>query len=118
VNTKIKKRRISLRKKRRAETKGDGWDLHLYVAGKTPKARTAFGNLKLICEEKLKGNYNINVIDLVKNPQIARDDQILAVPTLVRKYPLPVRNIIGDLSDTGRVLIGLGLIGHNPLKLG
>ena len=101
----------------KAGTRSGSWDLHLYVAGKTPKARAALGNLKLICEEKLKGKYNINVIDLLKNPQIARDDQILAVPTLVRKSPLPVRNIIGDLSNTKRVLIGLGLIERNALKL-
>ena len=101
----------------KAGTRSDSWDLHLYVAGKTPKARAALGNLKLICEEKLKGKYNINVIDLLKNPQIARDDQIVAIPTLVRKSPLPVRNIIGDLSNAKRVLIGLGLIERNALKL-
>ena len=101
----------------KAGAKSDSWDLHLYVAGKSPKARAAFGNLKLICEENLKGKYNINVIDLLKNPQIARDEQILAVPTLVRKLPLPVKNIIGDLSDTDRVLIGLGLAESSTLKL-
>jgi circadian clock protein KaiB len=112
------RRRLVERKEHPAKPRSDSWDLHLYVAGKTPKARAAFGNLKLICEENLKGKYNINVIDLLKNPQIAREEQILAVPTLVRKMPLPVRNIIGDLSNTERVLIGLGLIEHDALKLG
>jgi circadian clock protein KaiB len=117
MKTKNKKRKISMPRAPKAGTRSDSWDLHLYVAGKTPKARAALGNLKLICEEKLKGKYNINVIDLLKNPQIARDDQILAVPTLVRKSPLPVRNVIGDLSNTERVLIGLGIIERNALKL-
>ncbi len=117
MNTKIKKRRISLRRKRRAETKSARWELRLYVAGETPKAITAFKNLKLICEEELKSKYHIKVIDLLKNPQLARHDQILAIPTLVRKLPEPVRNIIGDLSDRERVLVGLDLIKHNSLKL-
>ena len=79
----------------------------MYVAGQIPKAVTAFNNLKLICEEQLNGKYHIEMIDLLKNPQLARDHQILAIPTLVRKLPLPVRNIIGDLSNTERVLVGL-----------
>lgn len=85
------------------------WELRLYVAGPTPKAITAFRNLKTICEEHLAGKYHIEVIDLLKNPQLARGDQILAVPTLVRKLPAPVRKIIGDLSNTERVLVGLDL---------
>jgi circadian clock protein KaiB len=84
----------------------------LYVAGQTLKPVTAIDNLKLICEEQLKGKYKLEVIDLLKRPQLARDDQILAVPTLVRKLPQPVRNIIGDLSDTARVLVGLDLRGR------
>ena len=79
----------------------------MYVAGRIPKAVTAFNNLKLICEEQLNGKYHIEMIDLLKNPQLARDHQILAIPTLVRKLPQPVRNIIGDLSNTERVLVGL-----------
>ena len=79
----------------------------MYVAGQIPKAVTAFNNLKLICEEQLNGKYHIEMIDLLKNPQLARDHQILAIPTLVRKLPQPVRNIIGDLSNTERVLVGL-----------
>lgn len=85
------------------------WQLRLYVAGQTPKSLTAFSNLKQICETHLKGLYSIEVIDLVEQPQLARGDQILAIPTLVRKLPQPVRKIIGDLSDTERVLVGLDL---------
>ncbi len=85
------------------------WDLRLYVAGKTPKAVTALKNLKLICEEKLRGKYNIEVIDILKNPKIGSDDQILALPTLKRKLPLPEKLIIGDLSNTESLLVGLNL---------
>jgi len=87
----------------------DNWILRLYVAGQTPKSIAAFTNLKKICEEQLKGKYTIEVIDLIENPQLSRDDQILAVPTLVRKLPVPVRKIIGDLSNTEKVLIGLNI---------
>ena len=85
------------------------WKLRLYVAGHTPKSITAFDNLKKICEEHLKGKYHIEVIDLLKNPQLARGDQIVAVPTLVRSLPEPLKKIIGDLSNTLRVLVGLDL---------
>jgi circadian clock protein KaiB len=85
------------------------WNLWLYVAGTTPKCAAAFCNLKQICEKHLGGRYYITVVDLMKNPQIARDDQIVAVPAVVRKQPLPIRKIIGDLSDTVRVLAGLDL---------
>lgn len=85
------------------------WDLRLYVAGQTPRSITALANLKRICEEHLAGQYRIEVIDLLKDPKLARGDQILAVPTLVRKLPEPVRKIIGDLSNVGRVLVGLDL---------
>lgn len=88
----------------------DSWVLRLYVAGQSPKAQTAFKNLKEICEVQLNGRYKIEVIDLVLNPQLGRDDQILAIPTLVRKLPEPVKKIIGDLSNTERVLIGLDLL--------
>jgi circadian clock protein KaiB len=88
----------------------DVWNLRLYVAGQTPKSLVAFANLKRICENNLKGHYTIEVIDLVETPQLARDDQILAIPTLVRKLPTPVRKIIGDLSNTEHVLVGLDLI--------
>ncbi len=85
------------------------WMLKLYVAGKTPRAITAFANLKNICEEHLQGQYQIEVIDLLVNPTLAKDDQILALPTLVRKLPEPVKKIIGDLSNTERVLVGLDI---------
>ena len=91
-------------------TEKDNWVLRLYVAGKTPKALTAFANLKKICEVQLKGKYSIEVIDLLINPQLGKEDQILALPTLVRKLPVPVRKIIGDLSNTERVLVGLNLL--------
>ena len=85
------------------------WELRLYVAGQTPKSLAAFANLKKICEEHLAGEYHIEVIDLLKDPQLASGDQILAIPTLVRKLPQPIRNIIGDLSNTERVLVGLDI---------
>jgi circadian clock protein KaiB len=88
---------------------GEIWDLRLYVAGQTPKSIAAFDNLKRICEEHLAGRYRIHVIDLMKDPKLARDDQILASPTLVRKLPDPIRKIIGDLSNTERTLVGLQL---------
>jgi circadian clock protein KaiB len=84
-------------------------ELRLYVAGQTPKSVAAFANLKKICEEHLPGQYEIEVIDLLKQPQLAAGDQILAIPTLVRKLPEPVKKIIGDLSNTERVLVGLDL---------
>jgi len=91
----------------------DTYVLRLYVAGQTPKSMTALANLKKICEEYLEGRYQIQVVDLLVNPQLASGDQILAVPTLVRRLPEPIRKIIGDLSNTERVLIGLDLV---PLK--
>jgi circadian clock protein KaiB len=88
---------------------GKLWDLRLYVAGQTPKSLTAFANLKAICETHLRGSYHIEVIDLLEQPQLCKGDQILAIPTLVRKLPHPMRKITGDLSDTERVPIGLDL---------
>lgn len=85
------------------------YQLRLYVAGQTPKSLAAFANLKKICEEHLPGQYEIEVIDLLKKPQLASGDQILAIPTLVRKLPSPIKKIIGDLSNTERVLVGLDL---------
>ena len=94
---------------RKAPEKTEFWQLRLYVAGKTPKSVAAFANLKRICEDHMSGKYEIEVIDLLKNPALAQGDQILAVPTLVRKLPEPIRKIIGDLSNTERVLVGLDL---------
>jgi circadian clock protein KaiB len=92
------------------EAKSDTFVLRLYVAGQTPRSIVAFANLKKICEEHLAGRYQIEVIDLMENPRLAHGDQILAIPTLVRKLPLPERKLIGDLSITERVLIGLDLL--------
>ena len=85
------------------------WNLRLYVAGQTERSVRAFDNLKKLCEEHLAGKYHIEVIDLLRDPKLARGDQIVAVPTLVRRLPEPVRKIIGDLSNTERVLVGLDL---------
>jgi circadian clock protein KaiB len=87
----------------------DPWVLRLYVAGQTPKSLTAFANLKKICTEYLEGKYRIEVIDLLENPQLGRGDQILAIPTLVRNLPVPIKKIIGDLSNTEKVLVGLDI---------
>lgn len=89
------------------QSAAETWELRLYVAGQTPKSLAALANLKRICEEYLNGQYQIEVIDLLQNPQLAREDQILAIPTLVRKLPEPLRKIIGDLSNKERVLVGL-----------
>ncbi|MBF9219775.1 circadian clock protein KaiB [Hymenobacter ruricola] len=83
------------------------WELRLYVAGQTPKSVTAVANLRKYCEQHLKGRYKLEVIDLLVNPQLAEGDQILAIPTLVRKVPEPIRKIIGDLSNEEKVLVGL-----------
>ena len=85
------------------------WELRLYVIGRSPKCVRAIENLRVACEEHLAGRYRIEVVDLLENPRLAADDQILAVPTLVRKLPPPVRKIVGDLSNTDRLLIGLQL---------
>lgn len=88
------------------------YDLRLYVAGQTPKSVAALANLKRFCEEHLAGKYKIEVVDLVENPKLARTDQILAIPTLVRRLPEPIRKIIGDLSSSERVLVGLEIHTH------
>jgi circadian clock protein KaiB len=92
-----------------AEVDAAPWELRLYVAGQTAKSVAAFANLKKVCEAHLPGRYRIEVIDLLKNPQLAHGDQIVAIPTLVRRLPPPVRKIIGDLSNTEKVLVGLQL---------
>ena len=89
--------------------KPKAWELRLYVAGTTPKSIAAFSNLKQLCETHLGGKYRIEIIDLLRNPQLARGDQIIAVPTLVRRLPHPVKKLIGDLSNVERVLVGLDL---------
>ena len=85
------------------------WELRLYTAGQSPKSLAALANLKRVCDEHLAGRYSIEVIDLLKNPRLAKDDEIIAIPTLVRKLPQPLRKLVGDLSDTERTLVGLQL---------
>jgi len=92
----------------------ENYALKLYVAGQTPKAVRAFSNLRKICEEHLQGRYSIEVVDLIENPALGRGDQILALPTLVRRLPTPIKKIIGDLSNTERVLVGLDLRPRRP----
>jgi circadian clock protein KaiB len=110
----MKEKKVSsemiIKKGKADKTADEKWILRLYVAGESPKALTAFANLKKICQEQLKGKYSIEVIDLLKDPQLGAEDQIFALPTLVRKLPVPVRNIIGDLSNAERVLVGLDLL--------
>jgi circadian clock protein KaiB len=100
---------VENKKKKNNQKQPDLWELKLYVAGQTPKSLAAFANLKKICEDHLEGCYRIEVIDLLESPMLAKGDQILAVPTLVKKLPEPVKKIIGDLSNTERVLVGLDL---------
>jgi circadian clock protein KaiB len=88
---------------------GEKWNLRLYTAGQSPKSLAALANLKKVCEEHLAGRYSIEVIDLLRNPRLAKDDEIVAIPTLVRKLPEPLRRLVGDLSDTERTLVGLQL---------
>jgi circadian clock protein KaiB len=85
------------------------WNMRLYVAGQTPKSLAAFSNLKQLCDQYLTGHYEIEVVDLLKQPQLAQNDQIVALPTLVRKLPEPIKRVIGDLSNLERVMIGLDL---------
>lgn len=107
---------------RRRANNGDGltgtprerWELRLYVAGQTPRCVQAFSHLRQICDEHLEGRYSIEVIDLLKNPTLAAGDQIIAIPTLVRKLPKPMKKIIGDLSNTEKVLVGLNLKARKP----
>jgi circadian clock protein KaiB len=87
----------------------ESWNLRLYVAGQTPRSIRAFSNLKQMCEDRLAGRYTIEVIDLVKQPHLAQGDQIIAIPTLVRKLPEPIKRVVGDLSNLERVLVGIEL---------
>jgi circadian clock protein KaiB len=97
-----------------AKGETETWELRLYIAGQTPSSVAAFANLKKLCEEHLPGRYKIEVIDLIKHPQLAAGDQIVAIPTVVRKLPEPLRKIVGDLSNAERALVGLQL---RPAKL-
>lgn len=92
----------------------DTWELRLYVAGKTPKSMAAFENLKRMCDEHLTGRYRIEVVDLLENPRLAKEDEIVAIPTLIRKLPDPIRRVIGDLSNIEKALVGLQLRPSHP----
>ncbi|RPI17014.1 MAG: circadian clock protein KaiB [Ignavibacteriae bacterium] len=98
---------------KKSEIKKEKWELKLYVAGQTPRSLAAFSNLKKFCDEHLKGQYKIKVIDLLAKPQLAKGDEIVALPTLVRKLPQPIRRIIGDLSNVEKVLVGLQMKSRN-----
>jgi circadian clock protein KaiB len=103
-------KKSSASKRRPAKSgKSDFWRLRLYIAGQTPNSIAAIANLKTICEEQLRGKYRIEVVDLLEKPQLARGDQIIAIPTLVRRLPPPVKKIIGNLSKTENVVVGLDL---------
>jgi circadian clock protein KaiB len=105
----VKKPSPSRARSVRREARPEKWHLRLYVAGQTARSLTAFSNLKQICEQHLVGRYEIEVIDLSKSPQLAQTDQIIALPTLVRKLPMPIRRIIGDLSNLERIMVGMEL---------
>ena len=100
---------MSADKKPNGKADEEIWELRLYTAGQTPKSLAALANLKRLCEENLKGKYRIEVIDLMANPRLAKEHQIVAIPTLVKKLPSPLRHIIGDLSDKEKALVGLQL---------
>jgi circadian clock protein KaiB len=99
----------AIRSKANREAESDHWNLRLYVAGQTPRSLTAFSNLVRLCKEHLTDRYSIEVIDLLKEPQLAEGDQILAIPTLVRRLPEPIKRIVGDLSNFEKVLVGMDL---------
>jgi circadian clock protein KaiB len=109
-NLKKQKPETARRQQKPAKAKSDKWILRLYVAGTTPQSVSAIANIKEICEEHLKGRYDLEVIDLYKNPGLAKGEQIIAAPTLIKKLPLPLRRLIGDLSRTERVLVGLDIM--------
>jgi circadian clock protein KaiB len=104
------KKALSNKRGATKRTRGNFWELRLYIAGQTPNSIAAIANLKKICEDQLAGKYRIEVIDLLKNPQLAKGDQIVAIPTLVRRLPPPVKKIVGNLSKTERALVGLDIL--------
>ena len=103
----VRRKQASARKEGKAGDKPEMWNLRLYIAGQTTKSIMALSNLKRICDDELDGHYQVEVIDLMKNPELARGDQVVAIPTLVRKLPEPVKRLIGDLSSTEKVLVAL-----------
>lgn len=106
---KTAKKKVPAAKVKTAAVETEIWNLRLYVAGQTPRSLTAFSNLKKICEQHLPGRYEIEVVDLMKNPQLAHSDQIVALPTLVRKLPEPIKRVIGDLSNIEKVMVGIDM---------
>lgn len=116
MTRKVKKTKSSRKAMRPPKKNKEVWNLQLFVDGHNSKSVTAFSNLKIVCEGQLKGKYHIKVIDLHKHPKFAREEQIIALPTVVRKAPLPKRNIIGDLSNTEHLLIGLGLMNDRVIQ--
>lgn len=102
-------KRTAAKKSKDGNGHSESWLLRLYIAGQTPRSIAALNNLKVICEDELKGKYRIEVIDLARKPELAKENQIFAIPTLVRQIPVPIRKIIGDLSDKHRVLVGLAV---------
>jgi circadian clock protein KaiB len=109
MKTKMPRKKIKEKAIAPVSAHANQWKLRLYVAGQTPKSLTAFANLKQLCEQHLPGRYQIEVIDLVKEPQLAQGDQIVAIPTLVRKLPAPIKRVIGDLSNFERIMVGMDL---------
>ena len=103
------KQRLAKKRRTTKRSRANFWELRLYIAGQTPNSIAAIANLKKICEEQLKGKYRIEVIDLLRKPQLAKGDQIVAIPTLVRRLPPPVKKIVGNLSKTERALVGLDI---------
>jgi len=104
-----KKKNVAKKPRSAKRTRNNFWELRLYIAGQTPNSIAAIANLKKICEDQLQGKYRIEVIDLLKKPQLAKGDQIVAIPTLVRRLPPPVKKIVGNLSKTERALVGLDI---------
>lgn len=103
------KKNVAKKRRTANSTRGNFWELRLYIAGQTPNSIAAIANLKKICEDQLRGKYRIEVIDLLEKPQLAKGDQIVAIPTLVRRLPPPVKKIVGNLSKTERALVGLDI---------
>ena len=109
MNKSVSKKPRTTKRRTTTSPDGDFWELRLYIAGQTPNSIAAIANLKKICEDQLKGKYRIEVVDLLKKPQLAKGDQIVAIPTLVRRLPPPVKKIVGNLSKTERALVGLDI---------
>src|SRR6476646_878067 len=110
MNQRSAKKRPTTKRRTTKNSRGKFWELRLYIAGQTPNSIVAIANLKKMCEDQLRGKYRIEVIDLLKKPQLAKGDQIIAIPTLVRRLPAPVKKIVGNLSKIERALVGLDIL--------